>query len=316
MATVFLSFSNQDRSFAQPLRHALTSLGYSVWSFDEQIVPGDRWQDAILDRLKDVDAVAVIFSKSSASSGWIHHELGAAVAYARERGRPLIIPIVLGDVQLPANLAQFQGIFARNDSPEEVALKIAEGLDRISGIEFAREEKRKEVSKHVESSASDFIQESLDELSRREKVYQGWAYVWYGLAYSTLLATVAFGIWRVLVKPPTTTDWPALVELALTGVVVVGLLISLAKYAFSLGKSFMVEALRNADRRHAISFGKFYLRAHGSAVDWAEVKEVFQHWNIDKGSQFIGQQAADLDPQLFAMAIEIAKAILAQSRGK
>ena len=136
------------------------------------------------------------------------------------------------------------------------------------------------------------------------------------IAYSTLLATVAFGIWRVLVKPPTTTDWPALVELAVTGVVVVGLLISLAKYAFSLGKSFMVEALRNADRRHAISFGKFYLRAHGSAVDWAEVKEVFQHWNIDKGSQFIGQQAADLDPQLFAMAIEIAKAILAQGKGK
>ncbi|MBC3878627.1 toll/interleukin-1 receptor domain-containing protein [Undibacterium sp. FT79W] len=316
MSTVFLSFSNQDRGFAQPLRHALTSLGHKVWSFDEQVAPGDRWQDAIFDRLKEVDAVAVIVSEASSTSGWIHHELGAAVAYARERGRPVIIPIVLGDVQLPANLAQFQGIFVRGDSADDVALKIAEGLERISGIELAKEEKRKEVSKHVESSAADFIQKSLEELRGRERTYQRWAYIWYGLAYVTLLATVAFGVWRVLVKGPSTTDWPALVELMVTGVVVVGLLIALAKYAFSLGKSFMVEALRNADRRHAISFGEFYLRAHGSAVDWTEVKDAFQHWNIDKGSQFIGQQATDLDPQIFAMAVEVAKAVLSREKGK
>ncbi len=316
MATVFLSFSNQDRAFAQPLRHALSTLGHKVWSFDEQITPGARWQDAIFDRLKEVDAVAVIVSEASARSGWIHHELGAAVAYARERGRPIIIPIVLGDVQLPANLAQFQGIFVGGEEPEDVARKLAEGLERISGIELAKEERRKEVSKHVESSAADFIQKSLEELRNREQTYQHWAYIWYGLAYITLLATVAFGVWRVLVKGPSTTDWPALVELAVTGVVVVGLLIALAKYAFSLGKSFMVEALRNADRRHAISFGEFYLRAHGSAVDWAEVKEAFQHWNIDKGSQFIGQQPADLDPQVFSLAIEVAKAVLARDKGK
>jgi hypothetical protein len=213
-------------------------------------------------------------------------------------------------------LAQFQGIFARGESAEDVALRIAEGLERISGIKLAKEEKRREVSKHVESSAAGFIQKSLEELRARERTYQRWAYIWYGLAYVTLLATVAFGVWRVLVKGPSTTDWPALVELTVTGVVVVGLLIALAKYAFTLGKSFMVEALRNADRRHAISFGEFYLRAHGSAVDWAEVKDAFQHWNIDKGSQFIGQQAADLDPQIFSMAVEVAKALLSREKSK
>lgn len=65
MATVFLSFSNLDRSFAEPLIQALTSSGQSVWSFDEQITPGDRWQDAILDRIKEVDVVAVIVSENS-----------------------------------------------------------------------------------------------------------------------------------------------------------------------------------------------------------------------------------------------------------
>jgi hypothetical protein len=127
---------------------------------------------------------------------------------------------------------------------------------------------------------------------------------------------VAFGVWRVLVTGPSTTTWPALVELAVTGVVVVGLLIALAKYAFSLGKSFMVEALRNADRRHAISFGEFYLRARGASIDWSEVKDEFQHWNIDKGSQFIGQQPSDLDPQVFALAIEFAKALVSKEKAK
>ncbi len=307
MATVFLSFANQDRDFAEPLRKALHDLGHQVWSFDEQLTPGDRWQDTIIKRLKEVDAVAVILSENSARSTWIHHELGAAVAYARERGRPIIVPIVLGNVELPAQLAQFQGIFVHDGNAEEAALKLAVGLERLSGIRLANEEKQQEASKQVETSAADYIQKSLQELLARERKYERGAYFWYGLAYFTLLATVVFGVWRVLVTGPSATAWPALVELAVTGVVVVGLLIALAKYAFSLGKSFMVEALRNADRRHAISFGEFYLRARGAAVDWSEVKEVFQHWNIDKGSQFIGQQPSDLDPQVFAIAVELAK---------
>ncbi|MCW0396990.1 MULTISPECIES: toll/interleukin-1 receptor domain-containing protein [Xanthomonas] len=314
MATVFLSFVNQDRAFAGPLRRALTELGHQVLSFDEQIAPGDRWQDTIIARLKDVDAVVVVVSEASAKSTWISHELGAAVAYARERGRPVIIPVVIGNVELPAQLAQFQGVFATSGDAEDAAIKLAEGLERLSGIQLAKAEKREQVSRLVQSSAADFIQKSLQQLESREKTYQRWAYTWYGLAYITLLATVAFGVWRVLVTGPSTSSWPALVELAVTGVVVVSLLITLAKYAFSLGKSFMVEALRNADRRHAISFGEFYLRAHGSAIEWAEVKDALQHWNIDKGSQFIGQQTTDLDPQVFSIALELAKAVIQREK--
>lgn len=100
-----------------------------------------------------------------------------------------------------------------------------------------------------------------------------------------------------------------MIELAISAVIVIGLLVALAKYAFTLGKSFMVEALRNADRRHAISFGEFYLRAFGANADWKEVKDAFQHWNIDKGSHFLGQNNAEFDPQIFNLAIEIAKAV-------
>jgi hypothetical protein len=48
----------------------------------------------------------------------------------------------------------------------------------------------------------------------------------------------------------------------------------------------MEEALKNADRRHAINFGKFYLESYGAAADWAQVKEAFEHWNIAASNAF------------------------------
>lgn len=71
----------------------------------------------------------------------------------------------------------------------------------------------------------------------------------------------------------------------------------------------MVEALRNADRSHAISFGEFYLNAFGEDLEWKEVKEAFQHWNIDRGSSFLTQDSAQFDPKLFETAVELAKVL-------
>lgn len=101
--------------------------------------------------------------------------------------------------------------------------------------------------------------------------------------------------------------WVQLAELLALGVLVVAMLVGLAKLSFSLGKAFMVEALRNADRSHAISFGEFYLKAFGDKAAWAEVKEALQHWNVDKGSSFSSQTSKDFDPQILETAVELLK---------
>jgi hypothetical protein len=69
----------------------------------------------------------------------------------------------------------------------------------------------------------------------------------------------------------------------------------------------MVEALRTGDRRHAIRFGEFYLKAYGENTTWEEIKEAFQHWNIDIGSSFINQTAADVDPNILQTIVTLAK---------
>ncbi|WP_090808310.1 hypothetical protein [Paenibacillus sp. 276b] len=71
----------------------------------------------------------------------------------------------------------------------------------------------------------------------------------------------------------------------------------------------MVESLRNADRIHAISFGEFYLKTYGEKADWNEIKEAFQHWNIDKGSSFITQSTTEYDPKILKQLTDLLKNI-------
>ncbi|KMN32754.1 hypothetical protein VI26_16680 [Chromobacterium sp. LK1] len=80
--------------------------------------------------------------------------------------------------------------------------------------------------------------------------------------------------------------WEFLVFAIFKGLVAIALLAGLAKYAFLLGNSYMQEALKNADRRHAINFGKFYLESYGAAAEWSQVKEAFEHWNITGTNAF------------------------------
>lgn len=314
MANIFISFAREDYEYANSLKHALTELGQISHSFDDVIAPGQKWQEAIFDQIRNVDALVCIVSPTSQRSSYVNHELGAALAYSEEKGKPIIIPIILGNAILEPPLSKYLGLRATPGDEEEIAIKISLALERQVGKVKAQEEEREEVQKKVETSAADFIQKSLSELQEREISYRHLAYLWYTIAYFTLVASAGFGVWRALVQSPRTQDWQALIELAVSGVIVIGLLVALTKYAFTLGKAFMVEALRNADRRHAISFGEFYLRAFGATAEWKDVKEAFQDWNIDKGSYFIGQNQSDFDPQIFALAAEITKNLA--SKGK
>ena len=73
-----------------------------------------------------------------------------------------------------------------------------------------------------------------------------------------------------------------------------------------LGKSFMVEAIRNGDRIHAISFGKFYIKAYGRVASRQEIREVLSNWNIDSGSSFHTQDSKEIDPNVYG-AVELLK---------
>ena len=88
------------------------------------------------------------------------------------------------------------------------------------------------------------------------------------------------------------------------------------KYSFTLGKSYINEALKNADRIHAISFGKFYLDAYGSTAKWEDLKEAFQYWNINSESSFSKLDTNQYDPKFIELVVELSKIISSRTDKK
>lgn len=311
MAKVYVSYHNSDHAYVRQLADELMSHGHEVFFSGEAIRPGQDWEAVLSDALRNADALLAIVSPTAMDSKWLFTETGTAMAYFRERGRPLVIPVILENADIPSPLQSVQALFAGGKDIPEVAKEIDFALDAMLGRIKAKEDERREVQKKVEATAATYIKASLENLAERETGYRRTAYFWYGLAMFSLVGGLIFGIWRAvsLNSSNTTPSWESLAQLGLITILVVGVLGALSRFAFLLGKAFMVESLRNADRSHAISFGEFYLNAFGDKAEWSEVKEAFQHWNIDKGSTFIDQDAKDVDPQILQTALDIAKAI-------
>lgn len=307
MARVFISFAAEDARLAAELTTELAARDHDVFRHDQNLAVGQRWEEQLGRELRDADAIVILLTKASAHSEWIIHEAGMALGYSREKGHPLVLPVLCDPVEIPGPLAAIQALPAYDRDLR----RVAEQLDRLLlhqvGRKQAREEERQEVARRVEETAADYIRKSREDLNRRETRYRSIAYLWYLLAFLSIVAGVVFAFWRAQ-RAEEMSTWVQLAELLALGVLVVAML-GLAKLSFSLEKAFMVEALRNADRSHAISFGEFYLKAYGERAAWAEVKEAFQHWNVDKGSSFSSQTPKDFDPQILELAVELIKSI-------
>ena len=94
---------------------------------------------------------------------------------------------------------------------------------------------------------------------------------------------------------PNPVSWEFITFSVFKGLIVVALFVALAKYAFLFSNSYMRESLKNADRRHAINFGNFYLESYGGAAEWAQIKEAFEHWNIIGTNAFSKIDESQLD---------------------
>jgi len=316
MSRIFISYSHRDSEYVRKLSDGLRTLGQQPFYAEEALAAGQPFQTILSENRRAADAIVFVLSANSLESRYVTTEMGAALGYFEERGRPLIIPVVIDASSLPPQVSHIHAIFANDRDAGDIALEIASAVERVAARHQAREEQRHEVRERVESTAAKFIETSLKELRARESRYRAAAYVWYGVAYLSLSAGLGIALWRAANLSGHLASWIDFAAFAAVGVVVLGLLVSVARFAFMLGKSFMVESLRNSDRIHAISFGEFYLRAFPDNLEWSQVKDAFQHWNIDKGSSFLGQTSADFDHEIFRTAIAVAEALRAEKTKK
>ena len=313
MAKIYISYSNIDTEIAKSISSGLKELGHQISIDIESLTAGQEWRSTLAEALKASDVLVSLISQNSARSQFVMTELGSALAYSQTSQRMLVIPVILGSVEIPDVVRNIHVLFAREMDAEDIVRKIDHSISVFLGKRIAEKEQEVEVKNRIESNAAIYIDDAIKSLADLESRNRRNGNLWYLLGYLSLVLVIGFGFYS-LAQFAITQD-QQLIRFAYAGlksVVVIGLLIACSKYAFTLGKSYMNESLKSADRIHAISFGRFYLRAFSDKADWTELKEVFQHWNIDKNSVFSSLDTNQFDPKFIESAIEIAKIISAK----
>lgn len=301
MAKIYISYSHIDKQQVTRLTNALRELGHEILVDSEVMKVGQDFRKTLLSALKSADGCIVFITENSLKSNYVLSEIGAARAFVEETDyKKFLIPIIYGDIEIP-NIIQDLYCVMLNDGNFNASVKLIDQTIATSyGRKEAVEEKENNQREKIESKAGDYIDLAISELKKRERGNSIIAHVWYIIGFSTLLTGVVFAVMGLqsLEKVVAQNYW-LYVIMIFKSLIIVGLLIACSKYAFELGKTHMNEALRNADRTHAISFGKFYLQAFGDRIaSPEEIKDIFQNWNIDKDSAFQKLDSNNYDPKL------------------
>ncbi len=98
MADIFLSYASVDREAAHALRELLEAAGCTVWP-GRMLSPGEDWESAREEALRDARCILVLWSAHLVNSSWLVEEAAAA-----RRRSVSVIPVQLDSVKLPIGL--------------------------------------------------------------------------------------------------------------------------------------------------------------------------------------------------------------------
>jgi TPR repeat protein len=106
----FFSYSRDDSSFVVQLAADMKAAGANVWLDQLDITPGQRWDRAIEDALKNCPRLIVILSPTSVNSTNVMDE----VSFALEEQKT-VIPVVYRDCAIPFRLRRLQYVDFKHD---------------------------------------------------------------------------------------------------------------------------------------------------------------------------------------------------------
>lgn len=179
-----------------------------------------------------------------------------------------------------------------NRPRKEILLKV------FPEIQAAYDMEEKELTEPIETDGYEYLNRTIEDLKRREKQNRILGWLCYGFAFLVLLSMLVFAFTRfsLLINNESELEFNTKIVLCVEITILSALIVSITRFMFLLGKSLMFEAIRNADRAHAIGSGKLYLQLFKSNFKWDELKDILKNWKIDSGSAFINLDAKDIEP--------------------
>ncbi|MEO1552671.1 MAG: toll/interleukin-1 receptor domain-containing protein [Pseudomonadota bacterium] len=118
---VFLSYSREDTGFALELVNALQACGFEAFIDQEDIAPGEPWEQRLGGLIESADTVVYILSPDSLTSQSCSWEVSETL-----RLKKRLLPIVwrpVPDEQVPNDLSQLNYVFFDGNKSFAVALK-------------------------------------------------------------------------------------------------------------------------------------------------------------------------------------------------
>ncbi|HMX17914.1 MAG TPA: toll/interleukin-1 receptor domain-containing protein [Anaerolineales bacterium] len=120
----FLCYAKENQVIVREFSQRLKSEGWiDPWFDEEDILPGQVWQDSVVHAVRQSHAVIVFLSKEAvASEGFFQKELKLALDTAAEKpeGTIFIIPIRIDHCEVPEMLAKYQYVDYFGDDEQKI----------------------------------------------------------------------------------------------------------------------------------------------------------------------------------------------------
>lgn len=123
MKSVFISHSYNDTEFVRKLASDLASYGIKPWVDEWEIQPGDSIVEKISEGIRQADYILVVLSEDSVRSKWVQEEIKVAFQRDPAGSKRILIPVVLGKVEIPS--------FLRHIKYVDLSESYQEGLNEI-----------------------------------------------------------------------------------------------------------------------------------------------------------------------------------------
>src|SRR5262245_33325259 len=105
MARIFLCHASEDKPRVVEVYHRLRALGWKPWMDKMDLLPGQRWQQAIPRALQESDFILIFFSRNLVTNQkrYVQREFKLALDTLQEIPSDMIhtIPIRLDDCVVP-----------------------------------------------------------------------------------------------------------------------------------------------------------------------------------------------------------------------
>ena len=101
MAGIFMSYKKEDKARVAPIVAGLRAENLSVW-WDQDIGPGEPWDDNIKAHINGADCIVAVWSKQSIDAPWVKEEAG----HGKARG--ILVPVRIDDIDPPLGFGLIQ----------------------------------------------------------------------------------------------------------------------------------------------------------------------------------------------------------------